>query len=483
MFTYLTQFVRLFYAEPVKMAVGLALLMLIGGILLASFVRWLRRRSQDRPETWAGLVTTSMGNVLKVLVGLIVLAGLAMHLRYQSTEFGRLRGGTSQRNYEAVTKIWGQPHVQNEFGARLVRFNEKYFDKDGLEFDAEKLKASSQPIAFRQQKVEEAVAGNPVVEASHDVRLAMNYRRKGNASYPGFEVDCKYTYLLENASGKDVTAVCVFPLPAGQGLVDKMTVVVDGTAMHDQALSGESLTWQMPMAKDQKKRLEVSYHSRGLEFIRLDPGAGRQLRKYGVRMTCQGVRQADLNYPIGCMTPTVQKDQDGAAVLEWNLDNAVTRLGMGVILPKEKQEGYYVAKVLDAAAWALVLLVGMVLVTYVTTGRSLHYGPLVMLAVAFDLYFLLMAYLADYWPGLAGGVIISGVALTALTAWLQLRSVDRFAAWATVGFFVLLGMVYPLIVISDYEGLLTTILYVALLAYATALLVLPRLRVNGKAGS
>ena len=477
MFYYLSGFIRQFQSAPVRTALLGALVLLVTGILLVSLVRWLRRRSQDRPETWLGLVTGSLGNVLKVLVGLGVLAALALHLRYESGEFARLRGGTSQRNYEAVTKIWGQPHYQRELTVRMVRYTEKFFDKDGLEFDADKLKASSQPIAFRQQKVEETIVGDPVCGADHEINLAMNYRRKGNASYPGFEIDCRFSYQIENFSGQDVTALCSFPLPAGQGLVDKLAATVDDTSISEMtAITGDAVTWQMPLAKGQKKHLLITYHSRGLDHLRLEPGPGRQLRKYNVRMNCQGVRQADLNYPIGCMTPTVLTDQGDGTRLEWNLGQAVTRLGMGVILPKEKQEGYYVAKVLDAAPWALVLLVAIVLVTYLATGRCLQYGLLLVLALAFDLYYLLMANLGDYWPGLVGGMIISGIVLTGLTAWLNFKRTDRFAAVATVAFFLAFSVAWPLFVISAYSGLLTTILYVALLAWVTALLVLPQMK-------
>lgn len=82
-----------------------------------------------------------------------------------------------------------------------------------------------------------------------------------------------------------------------------------------------------------------------------------------------------------------------------------------------------------------------------------------------------MAHIGDYAPGLIGGMVIAGVILTALTALLQFRRTDRFAAIATVALFVVFCEAYPLIVISDDQGLLRTILYVVLLAYAMALLI------------
>ena len=475
MFTYLLQILRRFQSRPVVSILIAALVILIVAVLLGSFIRWLRRRRQERPDNWVGLITGSLGDVLKVLIGLAILVALGLYLRFQSQEFARVRGGVSERNYEAVKAIWGRPHLQGELDVRFVQYTKKYFDKDGLEFDVEKLRATSQPIAYRAVDIEETISANPILEADHDIKLVMNYRRKGNASYPGFEVDCRFSYLIENASGKDVTAVFSFPLPRGQGLVDKLHVVLDDKDVGEWVtIVDEAARWKHDLAKGQKRRLTISYHSRGLDYIRLEPGAGRKLQKYLVRMSCQGVDEADINYPIGCMTPTRKEPQPGGTLLEWDLQQAVSRLGMGVILPKEKQEGYYVAQILAAAPWALVLLLAMVLVSHLATGRALQYAPLLLLAGALDLYYLLMAHIGDYWPGLVGGMIVSAIVLTALTALLWFKRADRFAAGSTVAFFAAFCVVYPLIVISDYEGLLMTILYVALLAYVTVLLIAAR---------
>jgi len=475
MFSYLTRLVNQFYSKPIRSIVLVALALLILAVVLTSFLRWLRRRREDRPDSWVGLITASLSNVLKVLAGLGVLAGLCLCLRFQAEEFARLRGGVSQKNYDAVKTIWGRPHVQRELRAHLARYTKKYFNAEGLEFDPAKLKASSQPIAYRAVDIEEVMPGNPVVEADHEIDLHMNYRRKGNASYPGFEVDCRFTYLIRNHTGKEVVANFHFPFPVRQGLVDNLVVTFDRKRITDwMEIADDTATWRMPMAKDKEAALVISYHSRGLDHIRLEPAGGRVLRKYRVRMNCRGVNESDINYPIGCMTPTRKKAVAGGTLLEWDLENAATRLGMGVILPKEKQAGYYVAKVLRAAPWALVLLVTMVLVTHLATGRGVSYVLLILLGVSFHLYYLLMAHVADYRPGLLGAMVIAGAVLTSLTALLQFKRADRFNAGATTIFFVIFCVAWPLMAVSAHAGLLQTALHVALVGYVTVLLICQR---------
>jgi len=172
------------------------------------------------------------------------------------------------------------------------------------------------------------------------------------------------------------------------------------------------------------------------------------------------------------MTPTTPPYQDGDRLaLDWELDNAVTRLGMGIIVPKKKQEGYYVARVLGAAPWGMVLLIAAVIVTHLARGQRLRAVPLLLLATGYYLYYLLMAHIGDYAPGLIGGMAISGGVLTALIALLQFRCNRGFCAWATVVLFVLFCTAYPGIRISPVSGLLQTILHVLLLGYTIVLVV------------
>jgi len=472
MFTYVSQLLYRFQSKPLRTALLCALAMLILTVALVSFVRWLRRRRNDRPESWTGLVVEITGSVLKVLVGLAIACGLALHLRFQSDEFARLRGGITQRSYSAVQTIWGRPHLQKELSVTLLYKTTHLYDKDGMEMDPDKLRATTRPIGFKKVDKEHVIGGNPITEADHEFQIWMNYRRKGGAEYPGFETNAAFTYRLVNFSGRDVIGRFRFPLPRRQGLIDNFTVMLDGKPISRRmVVSGESASWEMPLKADQAVDLTVTYHSRGLDHLRLEPGAGRELKKYRVRMICKGIAKHRINYPIGCMTPTELTERDGNTVLAWNLDHAVTRLGMGVILPKRKQGGYYVARVLAAAPWGLALLLGMVLVTFLAAGQKLHCPPLLLLAVAYHLYYLLMAHLGDYWPGLVGGMIISGVVLTALMMLLFFRWTERTVAIRTVKFFILFCIVYPLMRISDYEGLLLTMLYVAMLAYVILLVI------------
>ena len=493
MFTYLTRYLGRLDSQPVRTVAFTAVGVLVLSVILASVIAWLRRRGQDGPERWPALITGSIGAVLKVLIGLAILAAMALHLSFQSAEFARLRGGITQRSYEAVKTIWGRPHLQRELRVRLIYYTTHIYDKDGMEVDPEKLKASTQPIGFRKAKVEHTVPGNPIIEADHTIELWMNYRKKGGAYYPCFETNCRFTYRVVNFSDQKASVQFNFPLPERQGLIDNLKVTLDGKDPHKPlVVTGGLAQWWSEMTPGQKHDVIVSYHSRGLDHLRFEPGSGRQLRKYRIRMKCTGVAKKQLNYPIGCMTPMsveegqIEVGQDPKekktlpqTTLLWNLDSAVTRLGMGVIVPAKKQEGYYVARALAAAPWGLVLLLAMVIITHLATGQSIRWVPLLLLAVGYHLYYLLMAHVGDYAPGLTGGMLISGAALTALIVLLEFTRARGFTSWATVVMFVLFCSVYPLIRISSCSGLLLTILYVVLLAYTIFLLVRKRLRPSG----
>jgi len=477
MFSYLSRILHYFQSAPIRKLALAALTALVLAVLLGSFIRWLRRRRQDRPESWTGLLTGSIGDVLKVLAGLAVLAIICLHLKFSAEEFTRKRGGVSQRNYEAVKEIWGRPHRQGDLSVQLAYYSEHVYDKDGMEIDAAKLEATTQPIGFRKQKVKHVIPGEPVASADHDIAVRMNYRRKGSAWYPCFETDFALNYRVVNFSDRDAEAVFSLPLPSDQGLIDALAVTVDGKPTASQVvLSGSGLSWGLPMPAGAAHDVGIRYHSRGMDYLRFDPGSGRKLASYRIVMRCKGIAPEQVNYPIGCMTPTSQTPSGDGTVLEWKLNNAVTRLGMGLIVPKKTQTGYYVGRVLSAAPWGLVLLLAMVLATHVITSRPVRWVLLAALAVAFHLTYLLAGHLADYVPGLLLSMIISVAALTALTAVLQFARTDRFAAATSVAFFLLFVAVYPLMSVSDAAGMLETVLYVVLLGWVIALLVRTRPR-------
>ncbi len=487
MFSYLTGLLVRFQSRPVRTLAVAALVVLVLAVLLGSLVRWLRRRGQDRPESWAALLTDSIGGVLKVLIGLAVLAGLCLHLSFQSAEFARLRGGRSQRNYNAVTTIWGRPHRQRDLAVRLAYETTHFYDRHGMELDPEKLQAATQPVGYRRQVVEHTVGGNPVTSAEHEFLIDTNYRRKGGAWYPGFETVATFAYTVENFAGRVVTAHFSFPLPAEQGLVDDISVALDGKPLKPKLrVTRSSLQWEMPMEIGARHAVTVRYHSRGLDHLRFEPGGGERMGTYRIRMVCRGIPRERINYPVGCMTPTEKivetagKDPAGrpvpATTLAWDLDRAVTRLGMGVIIPDRRQAGYDVARLLAKAPRGLVLLLAMVVVTYLAAGDVPRWLPLAIVAAGYHLHYLLMAHLGDYAPGLVGGMILAAVTLTALVAVFQLASCPRFHALATLGLFAVFCVVYPLLRLSDDPGLLLTILHVVLLAYTIALLIVFRRR-------
>jgi hypothetical protein len=475
LFSYLSRLLDRFHSAPLQKIVLAALALLVLGVAVSTVLRWLRRRRQDRPDRWPALLTALAGNVLKVLVGLAVLAGLCLHLRFSGEEFTRKRGGTSQRNYEAVKTIWGRPHVQNELYVKLAYYTTHFYDKDGLELDPAKLEAADEPIGFNKVDVEHDIPGNPIRSADHEIRLRPNYRRKGGAWYPGFEAEAAFRYRITNFADRDATAKLYFPLPERQGLVDNLRILVDGQPLPVKVnLECEKLQWKLPMARGESHDLIIAYHSRGLGHIRLRPDSGRKLGSYRVRMACAEIPIERIDYPIGCMTPTAIKPAGEGCVLDWRLDSAVTRLDMGIKVPDRSQPGYYIGRVLEGGAWGMVLLLAMVAVSVLIVRGEPRWIDLAILAFGYHLYYLLMAHLGDWLPGLAPGMLISAAVLSAVVAVYHLLCTPRATAWPAIGFFLLFTVAYPLIRVSEFEGLALTILYVALLAYVVARLVLRR---------
>ena len=475
MFSYLRSLVVEYHSKPAVSFLTLAVALLICSVLLVSAVQWLKRRRQHQPTHWTSLITGSLSNVLKTLIGIVVLVVLCLYMRYESSEFSRKQGGMSDRNYQAVQMIWGRPHVQNELSARLYTTTTKYYDKDGLEFDAEKLKNSEKLIAYNERTVQQTLTGNWIRKANHQIDLTMNYRTKGGASYPGFEVDCVFRYALTNSSKKDADASIQFPMPQRQGLVDHLKFLVDGKDITPLvSISSSSISYPCSLKSGQSIQVEIQYHSRGLGHIQILPGSSHKLDSYELTMNCRGVDGSRIDYPVGCMTPSVKSQAGDDLLLQWSLKDAVTRFGMGAILPKRKAPSANAASMLKAAPWGLLLLVGMVLSTHLLTRRPIAYALLLVLSLTYVAAHLLMANIGDYAPGVLGGLIIAGAVLTSLTGVLWLRRTDRLMAISTIVFFVIFTIGWPFISVQNTGDLLKSILYVLLLGWIVYLLVRQR---------
>jgi len=476
----------------VVLAAGLALL--AGALLLLLSKSWRRGVAEAQARGgWRAVVMGLASGLLSLGVGATLVAALGGAMLVQSGLFDEHHGQLTQSNYEAIQTNWGSPHEQRELSVRHTVAEEKAFVlfKDGRQVPEEELGAGDEsqggeaPVKVTR-KVKTPVPQNSVVRGTADVDVRMNYRQKGSAFYTCYEDTWRLTYAVKNRSDAATEAEFRFPMPADRGTYDAFTIAVDGKNWVEHlVLKDNAQTWTMPMKPGQEVAVEVSYASRGMEYLRYTPAPMAHREQYKVTMRlhpdpAKGHRRfiwtEHMGLPIGSMTPPAITDSaaDGQPmVLEWDMTSAATSLGMGVILPDIKQPGWYVARLLHEAPLGLALLAASLVVTWLLLGRETDLFSLGILVVAYYLFYTLVAYLSDHLTSFTACFVLAALATLVLTAgYLWLGWGRRFASHQTLALVAAFTVYYPLAVVMDeYTGLMVQVLYWALAAYAAGLAV------------
>jgi len=491
-------------------------LFLVLALVLMLLAPWRKAvRSAMERGGWRAILMGTVSVLLTMAVGGTVIEVLRGSLLLQSSEFDRSHGRISQTNYDAIKTNWGPPHEQRELQVTHYITEEKtvYEYKDGHQIPVEGEetieegnadesgespdvhssapssdggdKAVEKPIK-RKIKVRKTVPQNSVVSGEADVTVQMNYRKLGSAYYACYEDAWRLNYVVKNRSDKKTEAEFRFPMPAGQGVYDQFTILVDGKNWSENLIYKDSAQgWMMPMNPGQETKVQVHYVSRGMDYIRYSPANMATRESYKVTMNILPDRERgkqrlvwkdDMKPPIGSMTPQtiIDSPADGEPMeLAWDLKSAATSLDMGVVLPKIPQPGYYSARLLHEAPWGLVLLVAALVVSWMLLGREFDLFSLAILAVAYYLFYTLVAYLSDHVDSFPTCFVLGAMATLILSGLLLWVGWGRnFAAHQTMALVAVFTVYYPLAVaLDEYAGLLVQILYWGLAAYAAALAV------------
>jgi len=499
-------------------ALALGLVILATAILLLLSRSWRRGVAEAQERSgWRGIVLGLVNGLFSLVLGAAIVAALGGSLLVQSGLFNERHGQMTQTNYDTIKTNWGPPHEQRELLVNhyITEDQTLFLFKDGRTISEEELSAGKAKPAAKpdgeqaddgsgddksagqapikiKRKVRKPVPQNSIVSGKVGVDIRMNYRQKGSAFYTCYEDAWALEFTVKNRSDKATEAEFRFPMPADQGVYDKLEIVVDGKNwMENLVLKDNAQTWKMPMTPGQTTVVRIAYASRGMDYIRYTPATMATREEYKVAMRiypsarrgeepAKGRRQfawKDMGLPVGSMTPPTIKESsaDGdPLILEWDLKAAATTLGMGVILPEIKQPGYFGARLLHEAPLGLLLLAGSLVVTWMLLGRDSDLFSLAVLVIAYYLFYTFAAYLSDHLTWFPACFMLAALAtllLAGLYIWLGWGR--TFAAHQTMALVAVFTIYYPLAALMDENtmGLMNQILYWGVALYAALLAV------------
>lgn len=418
----------------------------------------------------------------QVFGGAVLAVFLVVSLRGRYAEFSNLYGRVTETNFSAVQSIWGSPHNQRNLEVRHYVEEEEIIEK--MKAGDDYLRAQGIPgeVESRYRKtVTREVPQDSIVANDHLVTVKMNYRKKGSAYYTTFEDEAEFKYTVKNRSDKTTTARFTFPLPISTGMVHGLRVFIGDQDWSEQtSMSGEFVSWSLPMNPGQEARVKIVYQSRGMDYWAFRVQGMEPLTNFRLQVVIPGFEVE--NNPIGCMSPTgVVHDSKGTA-LEWKLDRAVTNLGMGVILPSHPQPGHYESALLKEAPAALFIFMIMIVLARLLLGARMALLPVALLAIAHERFFALLCYFRALDAPIALSLSLTSALLIGGVALFLLKYGDaKPVAWFQTFLFALLTLVFSLCIIeTQHTDWLIQILYLALLLIVMVMTVRHRKRAQEK---
>lgn len=396
---------------------------------------------------------------MKRLLALLLLpsryhlfGSLAIVLLVSATISGQMLDRTSFANSELhrdVMDRWGAPIIQPSPSVRFV--------PSGAVFN------TLSPLALQSQEV--------VVDAT------MNYRKRGLVYFSGFDFTFRGDYTARNDQGRDIDIAFVFPisLEKNRVLLSNLLFTVDGQpAKVDLDNSSDKLVWTGRLSAGSQVAFRVAFHGRGLDSLTYSLDPASPVRNLHLAMHIRGGDHFD--YPDGVVPANASRAHGDEVWLDWRYDSLQSGIPVGIILPSEKSFDQLIATMVRRGWAPFLLFFAGLCALCMYFNRPLRMYESYLLAAAYGLFFVLLAYLAAFLNFYVAWVV--SLATAGGLAFGYLRFVlPRSAGRYVVGLLLSsLGVPTAAVVLQGYTGLIYTLEILALIATGMALTTRPSVR-------
>lgn len=227
-----------------------------------------------------------------------------------------------------------------------------------------------------------------------DVRLDLEYRRKGLVWYSTFVCDFDGTYRVTNGEEVAQKILFHFPFPWADATYDRFSFSVDGEKLDIPVRKREGINELIEVAPGRSRDVRVTYRSRGLGEWRYRPAPimGRVL---GLVLNVE-TDFHDIDFPEGSLSPMKKERLEGGMRLQWTADDLLTNQDMGVVMPERLNPGSLSGRITYFAPVCLVFFFLIVTAISILLKINIHPMHYLFVAAGFFAFHLLFAYLVDH---------------------------------------------------------------------------------------
>lgn len=265
-------------------------------------------------------------------------------------------------------------------------------------------------------------AKSAVQPARSDVKVRLAYQpvKMGLLWHRTYGVAFEGHYLFTNATAITQTFEIDVELPSGNVLLDKINFTLgEGAQARRSTAAPEQgvMTDSAQLAPGESLPVTLSYECRGMDlWTYAFPGSSR-IRDFTLTMTTDF---EDVNFPIS--SPTDRQAVGQGMELVWRYEDAISPPGVAMEMPRELNAGPVASQISFYAPLSLLLFFGVIMVTALSRGISLHPVNYCFLAAGFFAFPLLFSYMLDVVPVHLSFAIAASLSLVLVCGYLRMAA-------------------------------------------------------------
>ena len=321
---------------------------------------------------------------------------------------------SSQQDYklrESVAQLWGNEQKQAA----------PFFSYDHLSF---KRFPSKLPDSVYDRLIFDS-ALIPIQSSNINVNVNLEHRKKGLIWYPTYKSDFKAVYSVQNKQNEEKDINMMYLFPSNDGIYDNFSLKVNGEEVTEILPDVGQVRHTIAFKPVETKSIEITYRTQGMDAWWYIFGSDVNLvNDFHLTMT---TNFDDINFPDNSMSATTKTKIDDGWKLNWDYDNLLTGIQIGMEMPQKLNPGPFVSRLTFFAPVSLFLFLFLMFI--ITTVKKIDIHPMnyFFIACSFFSFHLLLAYLVDHINIHLAMLICSVVSLFLVISYMRLVIGIKFA--------------------------------------------------------
>lgn len=309
----------------------------------------------------------------------------------------------------------------------------------------------------------ETIRHDVPLESSHvQVDLKLEHRRKGLLWYPTYWVRFDSRYQVANHDAVARVMWFQFVFPTSSAVYDDFQFKVNGQPLKEIQIADGQVRHAIPLEAGETKLVEIAYRSQGMQRWWYNFGSRvSQVKSFRLTMTTDF---AKIDFPQNSISPSSKTPTVDGWKLEWQYQNLLTGVEIGMEMPRKLNPGPWVGQVTFFAPVSLFLFFFLLWVFTALRQVTIHPMNYFFMGAAFFSFHLLMAYLVDHVALVPSFVISAAVSVFLVVSYMRLVVGARVAfvevALAQLVYLVLFSSAFFW---EGFTGLTITVLCIATL--------------------